>query len=346
MTDQLRKQLLAGRQFQGELSNVALSPQAGGLSRLVASFRARRQANRNEDLINALAQQKHQQRSRIIGQLPAELRQTAEELPTEFLQSALAKKFESALTPEEVKPLSPEGKRQADVEAGLISPEQAQATQFKVPKFEGESLNQQAKAVEQTASANAEAGNFKLATAQRAEARALRREQGLIDKDVGKLSDKIEKIGFTSLVDSLETAIDIVNQKKGIEGVGVGAFKPDFALSAEGKQLRQAVATVRNSILKARSGGAVTPSEAKRLLEEIGTGKGRTDEQLRNGLRNVVKTFKSKLGNIQSGVRPEALKIFGERGDNPFARLDKLDVSTFEEGNLQNISDEQLLEGF
>lgn len=347
MANELEEQLLRGQQFQSGLSNIATSPQRGGLERLVATFRSRRQANRNLDLQEALKQREEQTRSRIIGQLPTETRGIAEELPTETLRDVLAKRFEQQVAPEGEK-LSKEAVLTRDIKAGRVDPRlvKGQAeSQFQVPTFTDETAGQKAEATEQTALINAQAGNFKLATAQRASARALRKEQALIDKDVGKLSEKIEKVGFTGLVDSLESAISIVNQKKGIEGVGLGAGKLDVMLSSEGKQLRQSLEQIKNALLLARGGKVITDNELKRLLAEIGTGQGRTDEQLRIGLRNVVKTFKSKLGNIQSGVRPEALKVFGERGDNPFARLDVLNVRSFDGGDLKNLSDEELLGG-
>lgn len=324
----------------------ALEQQLRSDPRILSSFKARRVANRNIELEQQLQKREEGTRGRLMERLSPEERTLAQDVDTPLLKQMIAKKLERSLLPEQAKPLSPEGKRQADVRAGLLSPEQAQANKFQVPKFTDETLGQQAEITEQTALANAQAGNFKLANAQRSTARAIRKEQGLIDKDVGKLSEKVEKIGFTGLVDSLESALNIINKQKAIEGFGAGSLKPDIALSTEGKQLRQSIATVRNSILQARGGKAITPLEAKNLLEELGTGKGRTDEQLRIGLQKVIDTFKSKLGNIQSGVKPEALQVFSNRGDDPFARLNALKVENFKEVDLKNISNEELLEGF
>lgn len=186
--------------------------------------------------------------------------------------------------------------------------------------------------LEAIAQENIVRGNTRLGNQQMRTARSLRKEQKAetkeIEKDAQKLSDRLDKSGIIDLVDSLETITEIINANSNdVPGVGKTSVVPGLFLSLEGKRLRQSVGTLRNAILKARSGGAVTPAEAERLLEEIGIGVGRTDEQLKIGISNVIKTFQNKLGNIQGGHRPKAVNLLTERtGFNIFNRINNLEL--------------------
>lgn len=142
----LEKQLLQGALASRQLQATARSPQTGGLSRLVATFRARRQGNRNADLLEALKQKEEQTRSRIIGQLEPEQRPLAEEVDTGTLKKMMEKRLEASFdTPEEIQPLSPEGKRQRDLEKGFITPQQV--SQFEGIEQQSSFQKEQAKAL-------------------------------------------------------------------------------------------------------------------------------------------------------------------------------------------------------
>ena len=99
--------------------------------------------------------------------------------------------------------------------------------------------------------------------------------QARTEKQVSDLAKQVEKSGLPELGTTLKTLDEVlggIDDVKGdIPGVGpLDANKPDAALPPKGKQIRQLSAQLRNSILKARSGGAVTPQEATRLLQELG----------------------------------------------------------------------------
>lgn len=130
-----------------------------------------------------------------------------------------------------------------------------------------------------------------------------------------KLSDAIEKTGITEVY----TALDKLNKKIGIDGtddipgVGQTASLPGLVISQDGKEVRQLVQQLTNTILKARSGGAVTPQEADRLLEELGTGLTKTDEDLRRGLRSVRDMFRAKVALAESGAPEDSLALYRQR---------------------------------
>jgi len=238
-------------------------------------------------------------------------------------------------------PVSPQGKLLLDVQRGLVPASVAsRKLRSEEPILAGreigqiENLSDRADALEDIAEQNIAQGNTRVGTQQARKARTLRKEfrkdQELIEKNTQKLSSTLDKSGIVDLVGSLESITSIINANpEDIPGMGKGAAIPAFALSTEGKILRQSVATLRNSILKARSGGAVTPQEASRLLEELGSGAGKTDKQLRIGIGKVIKRFQDTLQNIKGGFRQEAVEKLAERsGGDIFGRINALSINT------------------
>lgn len=143
---------------------------------------------------------------------------------------------------------------------------------------------------------------------------------------VRKAAESIEKSGAPELMASLKKlddkipgGIDGDGDIPGIGGLANLAGNPGIGplveqtISDEGKQIRQLVANVRNSILKARSGGAVTPQEADRVLEELGQGILRTNEQLRAGLVNIRDSLRTRVQAIEAGFPEDALAEYRSR---------------------------------
>ena len=139
---------------------------------------------------------------------------------------------------------------------------------------------------------------------------------------------------------SLETLIP--PEGEDIPGFGGTAFLPDIAISREGQNIRQEIATIRNSILKARSGGAVTPSEAGRMLEELGTGVGRTDAQMRRGIKNARKVLETRLKSTFAGFSKEAVEEFGGRGGFTLDQFISPAGKTSPKGDLAKFSTKEL----
>jgi len=236
-------------------------------------------------------------------------------------------------------PLSPQGKLLRDVGEGLVPASLAKRKlKSEEPLLAGAEINQiqnlsdRADAYEELAEQNIARGNSKIGTQQSRKARTLKKEfrdeERLVEKGSQKLSADLDKSGIFDLIDSLEQITSIINSNpKDIPGVGRTAVLPGISLSGEGKKLRQSVGTLRNSILKARSGGAVTPAESGRLLEELGTGVGRSDKQIRIGITNVLNTFNNKVKNITAGFRPEAVALLNERsGFDILERMNSLKI--------------------
>jgi hypothetical protein len=137
------------------------------------------------------------------------------------------------------------------------------------------------------------------------------------EKAVTKYSDTLQKEGIPELETAVGGAEAVMNKYKKGEVPGIGALKnalPAAAMSDEGKDVRQALAQVRNIVLSARSGAAVTDQELRRLVEEIGTGVGMSEDDIRRGLGRVRARLETIKSNAAAGVSDEVKSTYEERG--------------------------------
>jgi hypothetical protein len=163
-------------------------------------------------------------------------------------------------------------------------------------------------------------------------ARKIREENRRIKKDMDSqikaLSDRFDKSGLTdnttrlSGIDSIlkrigfEDGINTDTQSmtlfsRDIPGFGAGGKKPTLLLGAQGKDLRLAVQGLVNSLLKERSGAAVTPSEALRIEREL-SGAG-TDREFMVGLQNFRDLLKNKIDSHMAGFTQDAAAEYMRR---------------------------------
>lgn len=150
----------------------------------------------------------------------------------------------------------------------------------------------------------------------RREERALARED---ESDVTKFSTILTKAGIPELNNTMRKIQSLMDKAgKNLPGVGATGNFPDVVLSAAGKEMRAVAAELRNVLLKARSGGAVTPDEARRLLQEMGISDGilpqfKTDKQFRDGFKRLKVKLRDKLASIESGFNPVVQGEFQSR---------------------------------
>lgn len=143
------------------------------------------------------------------------------------------------------------------------------------------------------------------------------------EKDVQKFSVFFTKNDIPGAVNTLKKLDSLIeggldNPTGDIPGIGATGNLPNVALSAKGKELRQVAGELRNSLLKLRSGGAVTPDEAKRLLEELGMSQGiipqfKTDQEFITGLRRVRDKIRDKIAAQEAGFNSEVVGAFSDR---------------------------------
>lgn len=149
------------------------------------------------------------------------------------------------------------------------------------------------------------------------EAAAERRAAERTESGVNKYAATLQKEGLPELDAAVGAAeAELAKYKPGSApgvGVGTGAV-PEMLLSSEGKKLRQAVASVRNIVLNARSGAAVTDQELRRMVEELGSSGLSTEEALRNGLAAVRDRLEAIKANAAAGVGDDVKDAYEARG--------------------------------
>lgn len=144
-------------------------------------------------------------------------------------------------------------------------------------------------------------------------------------------SKMLENTGLSELVQAAERANNVLPPEgEDIPGFGEwgAGTVPDVMISAEGVDTRQQISGLKNAILKARSGGAVTPSEADRMMTELGSGLGRSDKNLRQGIKNVTQMIQEKLTNVGGGFSTKTKDLYKQQGGTISSeRLAKFNVS-------------------
>jgi len=206
------------------------------------------------------------------------------------------------------------------------------------------------------------------------EARSVRREERMLTRedegDIQKLATFIDKSGFPETINTLKKIDELVGgldvaELKDLPGFGETGNFPEFLISPAGKELRAVSGELRNSILKMRSGGAVTPEEANRLLEELGMSQGilpqfKSDKQFVNGIKRVRDKVRDKLATREAGfnksVNTEFQTRFEERTGNTLSSQDpflrgksarkqkaKLNLPTAEQFNSASLASQEAL---
>lgn len=144
-----------------------------------------------------------------------------------------------------------------------------------------------------------------------------------IERGTEKLSQRVENTGAADLVNAFQNLKSLVPEEGDVPGYGATNWVPDFFVSGKANEIRQEVANIRNAVLKARSGGAVTPNEATRLLDELGIGVFKDDAAFRRGLKNAEARLRTALQNTYAGFDQDILDEYTSRGG---ITLDSLDA--------------------
>lgn len=161
-----------------------------------------------------------------------------------------------------------------------------------------------------------------------------------------KISKRMSETGAPEILGALNAIDQSLSQKGNIPGVGpVAGALPDFALSSEGKKLRQRVENLKSAILKAQSGLTVSDKELEKINVQLGTGPGRTEQQLRDGVNNVKEMLNNKLKVVEAGYPKDALSIYSDAGGvtSDYFRPAASIVPSAKTQDLSHVSDKDLL---
>jgi hypothetical protein len=113
-----------------------------------------------------------------------------------------------------------------------------------------------------------------------------------------KLSEQMIKNGVPEIESALSEFEGLAAKYKGnLPGIGMEAFSP----SKKAKEMSSAFSTVKNMVLKERSGAAVTNPEFQRLKDEIQGAYYTTDEDAIRWVNRVRDTLERVKGTVFSG---------------------------------------------
>lgn len=137
------------------------------------------------------------------------------------------------------------------------------------------------------------------------DANAISASQKALDRGVTDLSKRLEKAAIPDLrsgISNIDAELAPYIEKGGsLPGIGGMSNVGGFSFTSDGRQMQARVAKIRNMILKARSGGAVTPEEASRLMEEFSLGMWNTDEEFLASWDDFKSSIDAGERNIHSG---------------------------------------------
>jgi hypothetical protein len=173
----------------------------------------------------------------------------------------------------------------------------------------------------------------------------------LEEKGIQGLSKAVEGTqGAMNAIDAIESELggplETFTNQKGtlmkngqavdLPGVSIPMIGRVSAYSDEARTLASKAATVFNSVLKDRSGAAVTNSELERLKGEFGQGKYNTEAELVDALKNYKLGLAKELKNREAAYKPEVVKQYAERGGRTSMSLPKDEAQKVPVRKLQN----------
>lgn len=140
------------------------------------------------------------------------------------------------------------------------------------------------------------------------------------EAQVTKYGQSLKEQGIPEMEDSLQNAEAILKKYEGedLPGVGATGILPDIMVSKDGKDFRQELAKVTNSILFGRGGKNLTKTEKDAIEKELGTGSAWSDDNIRRGMVLVRKAFDKVKQNTNASYDPKIVNEYINRGGQDF----------------------------
>jgi len=140
--------------------------------------------------------------------------------------------------------------------------------------------------------------------------RALSEQQQLEGK-VQKHSTEMQKANMPELVNTYNELQDVFASGGDVAGIGaVDSHVPGFMLSPEGIRNRTNLQQMANSLLKSRSGAAVSDQEYKRFLLELQAGNMPTEKAIKAHLGKMGTDAKTIIGQLEAGLPSAAMEEY------------------------------------
>jgi len=144
------------------------------------------------------------------------------------------------------------------------------------------------------------------------------------EDNIRRLSESVVKADLHS-IDADMVALDRTMQpymdtntgelkKSGIKGIpGAGRSRAFDSLTSDARQVNQVFSALKNKLLRARSGAAVTSNELDRIEMELGQGVWATDEDFARGIM-LLKDYQEVLENhIYGGYSDDVISTYKVR---------------------------------
>jgi len=139
-----------------------------------------------------------------------------------------------------------------------------------------------------------------------------------------QFTNQLEKASVPQAQAVLDNINTIMSKypKGQLPGYGVvDGLKPMWALSADGQQLRQAVAQLANINLKVRSGAAVTQQEYDRFRQELGNSSFVPEDRIRQGITQMQNLVEAEKKHFVAGTPRNVIQSYEENGGMPLSYL-------------------------
>lgn len=229
-----------------------------------------------------------------------------------------------------------EAKAAQDMQLAREKFEQAQQAQERKLEYERERTEAYKASIEsreRVAQMQLEASKAAKAEAQQ---RADERQQaGLEQKKELKVADQVVKLGkelsgelpalsgnvkkiedmLGASLDTFDTKTKTLNGKKvDIPGKSVPGFGRMYMPGSAGEEFESAFKGIFNSLLKQRSGAAVTNQELARLRSEFAAGQFNTEDKMLEAMHRFKKALRREMMQKEKSFMPEAVERFRNQG--------------------------------
>lgn len=142
-----------------------------------------------------------------------------------------------------------------------------------------------------------------------------------LSKDIGGVQDMINsldevqnELGFKLDDADATNGLKVGGKEVDLPGVSVPGLGRVSVHDDKAQRLQSAASKVFNSVLKDRSGAAISNTELERLKTEFGEGKFNTEPQMVAALQRFKRLTDQELANREAGYRPEVVDKYSERG--------------------------------
>lgn len=139
--------------------------------------------------------------------------------------------------------------------------------------------------------------------------------QKLVDGDTTKLADDFTKAGGPGFYGQYsEAAAILAKYPKDIPGYGqIDGYKPDIAISEDGRAMRQAVGQMLAEYRKGITGAGMSNAERVEYGQITGLIQSADERSVRQGVERLRRAFDNRVRAIAGGYRSDSVSLYASR---------------------------------